>query len=52
MPKENLGRIDTDQHIRNLLLPYCRLKYGEVWQDSILGHKVGCLGGSSEKDIQ
>jgi len=52
MPKENLGRIDTDQHIRNLLLPHCRLKYGEVWQDSILGHKVGCLDGSSEEDIQ
>ena len=52
MQKENLGRIDSDQHIRSLLLPYCRLKYGEVWTDPAHGHKVGCFDASGEKDIQ
>jgi len=33
-------------------LPYCRLKYGEVWQDSSHGHRVGCLDAGSEKDLQ
>jgi len=52
MATENLQRIDSNQTIRNLLLPYCRLKYGEVWQDSSYGHRVGCLDADSEKDIQ
>ena len=52
MAKENLQRIDSNQQIRALLLPYCRLKYGEVWQDPAHKHKVACLDGSSEEDIQ
>src|SRR4030067_2307741 len=52
MAKEDLQRIDTNQLIKELLLPHCRLEYGDIWQDSARGHKVGCLDGSSEKDIQ
>ena len=28
-----LPRIDIDEELRTLLLPYCRLKEGEVWKD-------------------
>jgi DNA modification methylase len=52
MAKENLQRIDSNQDIRESLLPYCRLDYGDVWQDSVRGHKVGCLDGSGEKDTR
>lgn len=35
-----LPRIDSDEELRNLLLPYCRLKSGETWFDDINKHKV------------
>jgi len=50
--KENIQRIDASEHIRSLLLPHCRLKYGDVWQDSVSGHKVGCLDAANRNDIQ
>jgi site-specific DNA-methyltransferase (adenine-specific) len=52
MAKEKLQRIDSNQETRNLLLPYCRLKYGQVWDDPCSGHKVGCLDTSTEADVQ
>lgn len=52
MSKEKISRIDKNEEIRNLLSPYCRLKYGEIWEDSVFGHKVGCLDASSEEDVQ
>jgi len=52
MAKEKLQRIDSRYEISSLLLPYCRLKYGELWTDPVHGHKVGCFDASSEKDIQ
>jgi site-specific DNA-methyltransferase (adenine-specific) len=52
MAREKLQRIDSSQDTRILLLPYCRLKYGQIWEDPHSGHKVGCLDASSETDIQ
>jgi site-specific DNA-methyltransferase (adenine-specific) len=52
MAKENLQRIDSRHEIISAILPYCRLKYGDVWTDPVKGHKVGCFDASSEKDIQ
>ena len=52
MAKENLKRIDSNRHIRPSLLPHCRLKYGEVWQEPVCGHKVACIDASNEEDIQ
>ncbi|HOL47471.1 MAG TPA: site-specific DNA-methyltransferase [bacterium] len=33
-------------------MPYCRLKYGEIWEDKIRGHKVGVLDATKFEDIQ
>ncbi|MCJ7730437.1 MAG: site-specific DNA-methyltransferase [Sedimentisphaerales bacterium] len=52
MTKESIQRIDASEHIRSQLLPHCRLKYGEVWQDSKNGHSVGCLDAASQNDVQ
>ena len=52
MAKEKLQRIDSNQETRGILLPYCRLKYGQVWEDPCSGHKVGCLDASTEADVQ
>ena len=46
-----LPRIDSDEKIRDLLLPYCRLKNGEVWNDPLGNHKVGCLDASDDSSI-
>ena len=43
MATEPLSRLDSDTEIRKKLLPYCRLKPGEVWKDPIRGHRVGVL---------
>jgi DNA modification methylase len=52
MAKEKLQRIDSNQETRSLLMPCCRLKYGQVWDDPCSGHKVGCLDASAETDVR
>jgi len=52
MSKENLPRIDRDERIQTLLLPYCRLKYGQIWRDPQGRHKVACLDAASYEDIE
>lgn len=46
-----LPRIDLDEKLQELLLPYCRLQRGEIWKDPEGKHKVGCLDASSENEI-
>lgn len=38
-----LPRIDKDDLLKQLLLPYCRFKYGDVWNDPIGKHIIGCI---------
>ena len=47
-----LPRLDKDKKLRELLLKYCRLSFGEVWVDPKSKHAVGCLDAAGEKDIQ
>lgn len=51
MKNNPLPRLDTDIEIRKKLLPYCRLKQGEIWQDPINGHRIGCLNAANIDDI-
>jgi len=51
MKNNPLPRLDTNSDIHNALLPYCRLKPGEIWQDSKSGHRVGCLDASSNDQV-
>ncbi len=51
MSKIKVPRIDGNEEIRKLFLPYCRLEYGKVWEDPVKGHKIGCLDAANEKDI-
>ncbi len=43
MATEPLPRLDSDAEIREKLLPHCRLRQGDVWEDPVQGHKVGVL---------
>ncbi len=49
--KEQLPRIDSDKETHDKLLPFCRLKAGEVWTDPVRGHKVGVLDATDKNQI-
>ena len=49
---ERLKRIDTDASLRERLLPYCRLKHGDVWEDAVNGHRVGVLDATNQADVE
>ena len=48
---ETLKRLDFDEDLKTKLLPLCRLKYGDLWEDPISGHKVGVLDATKASDI-
>jgi site-specific DNA-methyltransferase (adenine-specific) len=47
-----LPRIDRDEKLRKMLLPYCRFKKGTVWIDSKSKHKIACIDVSNKTDIK
>lgn len=47
-----LPRIDKDLTFKQLLEPYCRLKRGEIWEDPLGKHKIGCFDASAVENIQ
>jgi len=49
---EKLMRLDLDNHLKEKILPYCRLKHGEIWEDSIKGHRVGVLDATISEDVK
>lgn len=49
--KEELKRLDLEGELRKKILPLCRLRYGDVWEDSISGHRVGVLDASKKEDV-
>jgi len=49
MLKHPLPRLDKDEELVNLLLPYCRFRYGTIWTDEISGHKICCGDCTDEK---
>lgn len=48
---EKLGRLDLRNDLREKILPLCRLKKGDVWEDEISGHKVGVLDATEKSDV-
>jgi len=51
MKNNPLPRLDTNLDIREALLPFCRLKAGEIWEDTQAGHRVGCLDAVSVDQV-
>lgn len=48
---EKLGRLDLRNDLREKILPLCRLKKGDVWEDEISGHRVGVLDATEKSDV-
>jgi DNA modification methylase len=49
---EKLGRLDISGSLRKRILPLCRLSYGQIWEDSMLGHRVGVLDATRLNDVK
>lgn len=49
--REKLTRLDLNENLKNKLRPFCRLKYGEVWEDPVAGHKIGVLDATRSDDV-
>ncbi len=47
-----LPRIDLDEKLHKLLLPYSRFKYGDIYEDSISGHKIACLDSADAQSVK
>lgn len=50
--REVLPRLDTNPELREKILPYCRLKTGEVWIDPEGKHKIGLLDAGISDDVK
>ncbi|MDO8548522.1 MAG: site-specific DNA-methyltransferase [Ignavibacteria bacterium] len=46
-----MPRIDTDPELHKLLLKYCKFKPGDIWEDPLGKHKIGCLDATDEKAV-
>ena len=51
MKNHPLPRLDASPETREKLLPYCRLRPGEVWRDNVRGHRVGCLDAADRAAV-
>jgi site-specific DNA-methyltransferase (adenine-specific) len=47
-----LPRIDLDEKLRELLLPYSRFKAGDIWTDKKSGHKIACIDCSDANAVK
>ncbi|WP_448572733.1 DNA-methyltransferase [Trichothermofontia sp.] len=51
MKSYTLPRLDEDEETRTKLLKFCRLAPGDIWTDSIQGHRIGCLDATNPDQI-
>ncbi len=51
MKNQPLPRIDENLELQKKLLPFCRLKKGEIWEDYSEKFRVGCLDIASKTDV-
>lgn len=42
MENFSLPRLDSDEELKKLLLPFCRLREGKIWVDPLNRHKIFC----------
>lgn len=50
--RERLPRLDKYPELRARLLPFCRLKFGDIWEDPASGHRVGVLDATKREHLQ
>lgn len=46
-----LPRIDKDDELKKMLLPFCRFKFGTIWKDPEKNHIISCIDASSSAEV-
>jgi DNA modification methylase len=49
--RHSYTRLDADAELRARILPLCRLAPGEIWEDPVAGHRVGCLDAADPSGV-
>ena len=49
---ERLKRLDFNGELKQKILPLCRLKTGEIWEDPVKGHRVGVSDAANKSDLE
>lgn len=52
MQNHPLPRLDEVPELRAALLKHCRLNRGDVWNDPVGKHRIGCLDASRWEDVE
>lgn len=52
MKNQPLPRIDENLELQEKLLPFCRLRKGDVWEDKNKKFRVGCLDIAKQSDVE
>lgn len=52
MKNNPLPRLDHSSQTKAHLVPHCRLRPGDIWEDEFNGHRVGCLDATDLKGIR
>jgi DNA modification methylase len=50
--REQIGRLDLRPQLRQRLMRFCRLRYGEIWEDPARGHRVGVFDAGQPADVE
>jgi len=51
MKRFPIPRFDKHENVTKLILPFCRLKPGEIWTDPQGKHRIGCLDAADPSHI-
>ncbi len=46
-----LPRLDTDNKLREMLLPYSRFQKKTIYTDPVSGHRIGCIDSSKPEEV-
>jgi site-specific DNA-methyltransferase (adenine-specific) len=46
-----IPRLDENLELRERLIPFCRLKAGDIWVDAQSSHRVGCLDATRRDHV-
>ena len=52
MKNDWVPRLDSPSHYRQRILPHCRLRVGEIWEDPLGVHRIGCLDAAEPADMR
>jgi site-specific DNA-methyltransferase (adenine-specific) len=47
-----IPRLDRNHEVHHHLLKYCRLREGEIWDDPLKKHRIGCLDAANLNHIK